>query len=182
MPNPSPLITLGDPPVLPAWRDILEVFVAGTPVPQGSTRAFGGKKGTKAEGKVFTTNDPSGSIERWRGDIRSAVKHAQRESWPTLPLAEPIAMRMSFRLTRPKAHFLPATKSRSRPELRLDAPHWAPSGPDVDKLARAVLDALTGLVYSDDSQVVSIVAAKRYAAPAEGPGLHLELKRAEVTR
>lgn len=33
--------------------------------------------------------------------------------------------------------------------------------PDVDKLARAVLDALTGIVYHDDSQVVRLNAIKR---------------------
>jgi Holliday junction resolvase RusA-like endonuclease len=39
---------------------------------------------------------------------------------------------------------------------------------DVDKLARAALDALTGVLYDDDAQVVDLVASKRYAAtPAE---------------
>lgn len=160
---------------LPSWHDVLEVDVAGDPIPQGSTRAF------SRGGKIHTTNDPTGTIERWRGDIRSAVKHATvRYLGPGFPMVHPIAMRMSFRLHRPKSHFLGVTKSRPAPELRADAPHWAPGGKDVDKLARAVLDALSGVVYVDDAQVVSIVAAKRYCAPAEGPGLYLEIKRAEV--
>jgi len=145
-----------------------EVQVAGLPVPQGSTRAF------SRGGRIHTTNDPTGRIERWRGDIRTAV----RDVAPAAPASDPVAMRMSFRMPRPAKHFLPATKSRPEPELRADAPHWVPSGADVDKLARAVLDALTGVVYVDDSQVVSIVAAKRYVAPGEGPGLLLELRDA----
>ena len=34
--------------------------------------------------------------------------------------------------------------------------------PDVDKLIRAVLDALTGIVYADDSQVTAVSAAKLF--------------------
>ncbi len=154
----------------------LVVHVPGIPVPQGSTRAFA------RNGRVHTTNDPSGRIERWRGDIRSAVTaeirvtHGDASDW--YMLADPISMRLSFRMPRPASHFLPANGKRSAPVLRLDAPHWTPSGADIDKLARAVLDALTGVVYADDSQVVSVVAAKRYATPGEGPGLRLELRRA----
>lgn len=34
--------------------------------------------------------------------------------------------------------------------------------PDIDKLERATLDALTGTVYEDDAQVVTVSKAKRY--------------------
>ena len=37
--------------------------------------------------------------------------------------------------------------------------------PDLDKLTRAVLDALTGTVFEDDSQVVQIRVWKYYGAP-----------------
>lgn len=33
--------------------------------------------------------------------------------------------------------------------------------PDLDKLVRSVLDALTGIVYKDDSQVSELTASKR---------------------
>ena len=45
--------------------------------------------------------------------------------------------------------------------------------PDLDKLVRAVLDALTGIAYLDDKQVVAI-AARRTLLPtdcASSPGL-----------
>src|SRR5215467_12463498 len=35
--------------------------------------------------------------------------------------------------------------------------------PDVDKLIRAVNDALTGILYRDDSQIVQLMASKCYA-------------------
>lgn len=34
--------------------------------------------------------------------------------------------------------------------------------PDLDKLCRTVLDALTGVAYKDDSQVIGIIANERY--------------------
>jgi crossover junction endodeoxyribonuclease RusA len=37
--------------------------------------------------------------------------------------------------------------------------------PDIDKLIRAVLDALKGVAWCDDSQVVSVYASKRYGQP-----------------
>ena len=36
--------------------------------------------------------------------------------------------------------------------------------PDLDKLVRAVLDALTGICYLDDSQVTDIRASKVYGS------------------
>ncbi len=38
-------------------------------------------------------------------------------------------------------------------------------GPDLDKLCRACLDSLTGIVWRDDSQVVRLEANKDYGAP-----------------
>ena len=43
--------------------------------------------------------------------------------------------------------------------------------PDLDKLARAVLDALTGIAFVDDSQVVDLHCTKNFGSPA----------RAEIT-
>jgi len=42
--------------------------------------------------------------------------------------------------------------------------------PDLDKLVRAVLDALLYLVYEDDSQVVHLITEKRFAFAGESPG------------
>jgi crossover junction endodeoxyribonuclease RusA len=42
--------------------------------------------------------------------------------------------------------------------------------PDLDKLIRGVCDALTGIMWNDDSQIVMITAAKTYALQ---PGVHI---------
>ncbi len=51
---------------------------------------------------------------------------------------------MTFRVARPKT-------------TKLAAPRL-----DLDKLARALLDGMTGVVYVDDKQVVRLVAAKEW--------------------
>ena len=49
---------------------------------------------------------------------------------------------------------------------------WPVVKPDLDKLVRSVLDALKGVAYEDDSQVVSFgpVLEKVYALPGEPTG------------
>jgi len=79
---------------------------------------------------------------------------------------------MTFRMPRPKSHTgaqgLTPSASNATPHTR----------PDVDKLARAVNDALTtaGVIY-DDSQITRIIAAKRYADPHEAPGVTIAVTR-----
>lgn len=125
----------------------IDFHVEGNPVPQGSTRAFKTKSG-----KVVTTNDPTGSIERWRGDIRTEAKKLLAPSFECL--TGPVWLRTIFTFARPKSHYLPANSKRREPVLRPDAPMFHTQSPDADKLLRAVLDALTAVVYRDDAQVM----------------------------
>jgi Holliday junction resolvase RusA-like endonuclease len=63
---------------------------------------------------------------------------AKAEIW-----SGPIGIRISFGIKAPQ-----------------DARHGYPKRPDLDKLVRGVMDALTGVCYLDDSQVVTIQAEK----------------------
>ena len=79
----------------------------------------------------------------------------QAQQWEGPPLAEcALEMTMTFYLPRPasapKRYILPWKK------------------PDGDKLLRAVLDALTGIVYRDDAQVTDIHVRKRFSAAFVG--------------
>lgn len=47
--------------------------------------------------------------------------------------------------------------------------------PDVDKWARHTLDALTGVVYADDGQVVSLLCEKHYAEGDQPPRTEVEV-------
>lgn len=149
---------------------IAEFTVVGTPVPQGSMQAF------VRGGKPHVVAGNAGPLEKWRGDIRSAFAEANGPVATALDQFVqdgPVSMRLTFRLARPKSHYLPATKSRPRPELKADAPTWGGKG-DLDKLVRAVLDALTGISYEDDKQVVVLGATKEYS-PAGRAGVDVRV-------
>ena len=64
---------------------------------------------------------------------------------------------------RPRAHY---GTGRNANRLKDSAPLWHDKRPDVDKLARAVLDAITESgTLRDDCQVVALSARKRYGPP-----------------
>jgi crossover junction endodeoxyribonuclease RusA len=86
----------------------------------------------------------------WRGDIRSAALVAMGEHQPSL---HPIRLMCEFQLPYPTS------------SIRKYQMGWLPhtKKPDVDKLMRALLDALTGIVWKDDSQVCYATVNKVYA-------------------
>jgi crossover junction endodeoxyribonuclease RusA len=139
----------------------LHIVVVGTPRPQGSKDQFG--------------REASKGLPAWRSDIRTAAGELE---WDTAAYWEPpVVMSITFRFERPNTHYLPANSRRAARELRLDAPTYPMprNGSDLDKLVRAVLDALTGLVYRDDSQVVHIETWKQYG---ERPGADITVSEA----
>lgn len=54
--------------------------------------------------------------------------------------------------------------------------------PDLDKLVRAVGDALTGITYTDDRQITHITASKRRANPGEDTGARVKIAPAAPVR
>jgi Holliday junction resolvase RusA-like endonuclease len=134
----------------------IAVFVLGDPKGQPRPRAFA--RGGKA--RVY---DPA-TAEGWKSQIALAIKPLL----PPQPLTVPAVVEMEFVFRRPKAHF------SSTGALKLHAPQRYTSKPDVDNLAKAVLDALSTVgLWRDDDQVTGLSARKRYAEPGEAPGMGL---------
>jgi Holliday junction resolvase RusA-like endonuclease len=141
----------------------LHIVVVGTPRPQGSKRPVRNKH----TGRIHMV-ESSERLPDWRADIRDAALKLLDPPDNFARLWEaPLVVGIQFRLARPKGHYLPVNSRREAPELRPEAPRHPAGKPDTDKLIRAVLDALTGLVWRDDSQVVHIEAWKLYH-PHEG--------------
>lgn len=90
-------------------------------------------------------------VKPYRALVSLAASQARTEA----PTRLPVGIGIAFVFVRPKSHYT------SKGELRAGAPSH-PGKPDIDKLCRAVLDALTGILYHDDAQVVSLNASKRY--------------------
>jgi crossover junction endodeoxyribonuclease RusA len=129
------------------------VFIPGVPIPQGSTRAF------VVAGRAVTTA-ANVKTRPWRADLQAGLAyHLERTGIEGIALpAGPVAVELSFLMPRRKTEPKRTTPGHTRK-------------PDLDKLIRAVLDAMTGIVFTDDAQVVSIEATKRTAALAEPPGV-----------
>jgi Holliday junction resolvase RusA-like endonuclease len=131
---------------------LLIVTVPGLPQPQGSTRAF--VRGGRA---IVTSDNPK--LSDWRHRLTLAITYA-RAGRQTLPYAGPVRLHLRFFLPRPKS--LPK------------ATCWPTTRPDLDKLTRAVNDALTDSgVWKDDSQLVELTATKGYAQDTELPGVEI---------
>lgn len=138
---------------------VVAFSVHGVPVPQGSKNAI--RQGSR----TLIVERGRATLRPWRGMIAgeaAAVLPA--------PLGGPLAVRLGFRFTRPKSHY---RTGQYAGELRASAPEYLSTRPDVDKLARAVLDALTGVAFLDDGQVAELTVAKVYA---ERAGVDVELR------
>ena len=109
--------------------------------------------------------------EAGEGGVTVVDANAKSRPWKTLvsesaarvhsgPLLEgPLAVEFLFQVPRPQGHF-------GKRGLLRSAPAFPTVRPDVLKLARAVEDALTGVLYRDDSQIVDELLLKRYGERA----------------
>jgi Holliday junction resolvase RusA-like endonuclease len=140
------------------------VFVPGDPVPQGSMRGFarpGGQVSIVASNRRF--------LAEWRAQMSAYIRRSYPEA---VAKTGKFAVKVEFHIRRPSSHYLPVNSRRPRPELRKDAPMWVERMPDIDKLARAVLDASTDAgVWNDDAQVVHLTASKKYANDPSAVGV-----------
>jgi crossover junction endodeoxyribonuclease RusA len=118
----------------------LEIVVEGSPVPQGSFRHIG-------NGRIIAANP---KLNAWRQTIADQVS----EKTAVRLIDGFCRVDLVFTLPRPKS--VPKTR-RARPTTK----------PDLDKLVRAALDAISLPKYvqllTDDSIVTDLHAAKRYA-------------------
>lgn len=130
-------------------------IVGLTPAPQGSKRHVGGGRMVESSAKV----------RPWREAVRQeALKTGLAIS------DQPIYLHLLFRFRRPQGHH------NSKGEVKPSAPTTHITRPDLDKLCRSTLDALTGVLFRDDSQVAFMVASKEYALPGELEGCQVEIR------
>ncbi len=130
---------------------MIQFWVPGKPQAQGSK--------TKTR---FVLREDNKEVGPWRERIALAA-HAAMNGDGLLEGA--VALDLRFTLYRPAS----APKRRTPP---------ATKKPDLDKLQRAVFDALTGVCFRDDSQVVFCVAGKHVADIGEPMGVLITVDHA----
>lgn len=134
-------------------------WVSGVPISKGSKTGFAIK--TKAgKYRAVLVEDRKASLGPWMRAIKRAAEHSLiGMDWK---LDGPMHVGLRFFMARPARHF---GKRAGSPYLRDDAPKYHETKPDADKLARACLDALSGVAFMDDMQVYSLTATKDYGEP-----------------
>lgn len=140
--------------------------VLGRPQPAGSKKAFQ----HKATGRIVVIDDAKKS-RPWKQQVGDTAL-AHRPTGGEL-LAGPLALELVFYVARPKSHY---GKGRNAGVVKPSASAFPTVKPDTTKLVRAVEDALTGVLWRDDAQVVDQVARKRYGTPERVEVLIVELE------
>jgi len=140
--------------------DHVIVTVHGTPVPKGRARARIAKG---RNGKQFISHYTPKKTAEWENRAKMVAK---LEMGPRKPITRPVALHLSVYIAPPGGW--PEWKK----EAAIAGDIRPTSKPDLDNVEKAVKDALNGIVYVDDSQVVQTTQAKHYAL---APGIAVKI-------
>ncbi len=125
----------------------VEFTVLGHPQPQGSTRAY------LVKGKPRVTGD-NFAMKPWRQEVGWAALRARADLGVNDVFAGrqvPVQAYLRFFFAPPKK----IPRGRTLPAVK----------PDLDKVTRSIFDALSGVLWVDDAQVVGLMATKSYGLP-----------------
>jgi Holliday junction resolvase RusA-like endonuclease len=120
-------------------------MVEGTPVPKGRPRFA-------RRGKFVSTYSPKTTVD-YETKVSEAAKTAMGSSEP---LETPVGAYIYITLP------IPASYSKKRIQACLSGQERPTKKSDIDNYCKAVFDGMNGIVFADDSQVVSLHSTKVY--------------------
>lgn len=131
----------------------IAIRVHGVPIPQGS------KSASVINGRAVLRDANDKTLAPWRRHVTAAARDQTRY---TDTIHGPIRVWVRFTFERPPSHY---GSGRNAHLVKDSAPRFAGRAcGDLDKLQRAIFDALTDAqVWHDDTQVVDVRARKFYA-------------------
>lgn len=148
-----------------AAGDAIRFTVFGDPQTAGSKKAFmlrrrDGSPVTRGNGSpIINITDDNSKSKGWKQQVAYAARQAYRGEL----LDGPVRLTLTFFRPRLGSHF---GTGRNAGRLKDSAPEHPTTKPDVLKLARAVEDALTKVVWGDDAQIVDERLVKAWGEPA----------------
>lgn len=150
---------------------MIRFFVEGIPRTKGSLKPWHKWAPRGADGKshcTFGLSEQTGAnLAIWRSAVRRKAKLAVEGH---KPLGGPIRVDLEF-------YFARYAVDKLRPEHSKQPWVWGKEERDIDKLSRAVLDALTEAgVYVDDSHVADLHAKKLYMTAGQPAGVYVEVE------
>lgn len=156
--SPAPAVVAA--PTAAEWTPRASISISGIPRPGGSkTATLIRRKGgaiVMCNGRpLITTREAGTHTKEWR----ALVAYTARQQYQGEPIRGPIRLSAIFFMPRPKGHFRTGKRAG---ELKPDAPQWHTCKPDRTKLMRSTEDALTGILWADDTLIVAGPVEKRY--------------------
>lgn len=133
---------------------MISLDVLGIPAPKGSSRAI--VRGKRAVLIPCSSDAGKRKMQTWTAVVAWKARLATHGKIAFVDAA--LTVSIVFRMPRPRGHY-------GARGLFPSSPAFPATKPDVDKLARSTLDALTGIVWDDDSRIVVLSVAKVYAEP-----------------
>ncbi|MEW4368602.1 RusA family crossover junction endodeoxyribonuclease [Paenibacillus kandeliae] len=124
---------------------MIQFTVLGEPVAQGRPRA------STVSGHI-RMYDPAKS-----SDYKDYVRLAASAHAPKILLEGPLSMMLTVYRSTPKSFSNKKTAAAEAGQIK------PTTKPDVDNYLKGVKDALKGVIWKDDSQVVEVFARKRYS-------------------
>ena len=132
---------------------MISFFIPGRPVPQARPRVVrGGNR----------TYDPKRSAQAKIVAAGYALE-ARMKARMELIETEAVTVTMEARFAYPKS---------TRKSLLVDRMPYTGT-PDVENVAKMLLDACTGILWRDDSQVTTLIASKYRVTNREEEGIHV---------
>lgn len=145
---------------------VFSVVICGVAQPAGSKQAWvpTDRDGNPYRGPggriVVNVVDDNPKSKGWK----KLVANEAWKAWGARKLLDgPLYVRAVFYQERPGAHF---GTGRNSELIKQAAPAFPMTRPDLLKIMRGVEDALSKVVYVDDSRIVDEVLSKRYGSPA----------------
>jgi len=131
-------------------NDNLKFIIPGEPCAQGRPRFTN-------QGGFVKAYDPEKS-RNYKSFVKYVATHeAQKQGWlyTELPLRVSVTACLE----------VPASKSKKFREAAYLGKEYPTKKPDVDNLFKTVTDAMSGILYKDDKQIVQANIEKTYSAP-----------------
>ena len=134
---------------------VLTIEIPGEPCAQGRPRFA-------RRGQHVVAYDPSKS-RTWKATAQDFMRHAMAGAQPT---QGPVECAIVATFTCPKGDW------RKEPVIA----RWHAKRPDAENVAKAILDAATGVLWLDDAQVSRLEVSKVIASQGAAPGVRVEVR------
>jgi len=127
----------------------LVFYIEGVPIAKGRPKFA-------RRGKFVTTYTPK-KTKAYEEDVKTAaLEYLERNFKIFNILRTPISVTIDIALGVPKSY------SKKRREACLSGEERPLKKPDIDNVAKCITDALNGVLYIDDCQIVRLSITKRY--------------------